>query len=68
MKQAFQRWYPASLTKIMTAYLAFQGGQIRPDEHGDPGDHVCPRGEGTAEQDVLQARRTVSRSILRSSI
>ncbi|WP_420407418.1 D-alanyl-D-alanine carboxypeptidase family protein [Hoeflea sp.] len=26
-EDAFQRWYPASLTKIMTAYLAFQAVQ-----------------------------------------
>ncbi|MCO6188136.1 D-alanyl-D-alanine carboxypeptidase family protein [Rhizobium sp. L1K21] len=33
-KEAFQRWYPASLTKIMTAYLAFsamKAGRLRPD-------------------------------------
>ncbi len=23
-QQAFERWYPASITKIMTAYLAFE--------------------------------------------
>lgn len=33
-EQAFQRWYPASLTKIMTAYLAFRAvksGQMSMD-------------------------------------
>lgn len=33
-KQAFDRWYPASLTKMMTAYIAFQAlqaGKIKAD-------------------------------------
>jgi D-alanyl-D-alanine carboxypeptidase len=33
-EDAFQRWYPASLTKIMTAYLAFSAIKVRSDEPG----------------------------------
>ncbi|ENN93103.1 D-alanyl-D-alanine carboxypeptidase family protein [Bartonella vinsonii] len=34
--QAFDRWYPASLTKLMTAYIIFRGmraGEISPKQH-----------------------------------
>ncbi|WP_455476133.1 D-alanyl-D-alanine carboxypeptidase family protein [Bartonella sp. B17] len=34
--QAFERWYPASLTKLMTAYVIFRAmstGEILPDKH-----------------------------------
>ncbi|WP_375658379.1 D-alanyl-D-alanine carboxypeptidase family protein [Bartonella sp. MR30HLJHH] len=34
--QAFERWYPASLTKLMTAYVIFRAmsrGEISPDKH-----------------------------------
>ncbi|WP_375624853.1 MULTISPECIES: D-alanyl-D-alanine carboxypeptidase family protein [unclassified Bartonella] len=34
--QAFERWYPASLTKLMTAYIIFRAmsrGEISPDKH-----------------------------------
>ncbi|EJF74634.1 D-alanyl-D-alanine carboxypeptidase [Bartonella alsatica] len=34
--QAFERWYPASLTKLMTAYIIFRAmstGEISPNKH-----------------------------------
>lgn len=48
----FQKWYPASLTKLMTAYTAFRAiksGQLTLE----PGHHDQERRGRAAEQDVL---------------
>ncbi|WP_455474108.1 D-alanyl-D-alanine carboxypeptidase family protein [Bartonella sp. B30(2025)] len=41
--QAFERWYPASLTKLMTAYVIFRAmstGEISPDKHVIVSEHA----------------------------
>ncbi|WP_375656321.1 MULTISPECIES: D-alanyl-D-alanine carboxypeptidase family protein [unclassified Bartonella] len=42
--QAFERWYPASLTKLMTAYVIFRAmsrGEISPDKHITISDYAA---------------------------
>ena len=56
MQDAFKRWYPASLTKLMTAYVTFRAiaaGEVAA-EFADQDDEAFRR--RAAEQDGLQAR------------
>ncbi|WP_336278652.1 D-alanyl-D-alanine carboxypeptidase family protein [Bartonella sp. CB175] len=42
--QAFDRWYPASLTKLMTAYVIFRAmstGEVSPNKHVIISDHAA---------------------------
>ena len=55
-EEAFQRWYPASLTKLMTAYVAFRAIEAGELELASPITDVQACGGRAAEQDGLQAR------------
>ena len=70
---AEQPWYPASLTKLMTIYLAFEAlesNELRPDENLTVSEHAAAQTGtrlGLAKGASLTAREAIEATVLRSA-